>query len=503
MKNNISATLPLNQDSEIPLYRQIYRNLRRAIMLGQILPGTKMPSTRTLSKQLNVSRNTVINAYEQLIAEGCLVSEHGSGTYVAFNLESTNLTPSSESIHKPERNGNSNRADRMLKMLHRTIKPMPACKDGKIRAFREGVPALDMFPYKTWQRLINKAWRFSPSELLCGGSYLPLCEAIAAYLNVARGVSCSTEQVIVVSGSQMGISLVGQVLLDPGEAVWIEDPGYPGAYGAFQSVSVTTIPVPVDKEGLLLQEGIRKCPNARLAFVTPSHQFPLGSMMSFRRRLELLNWAEQNNSWILEDDYDSEFRYSGRPITALQAIDMKRRVIYLGTFSKVMFPAIRLGYLVVPLDLVEAFRAARQFTIQYPPLLEQAALADFINLGHFNHHIHRMRALYESRQNILIKAAKNEWEGIIETESSDAGMHLIGWLPGSMDDQDASKKVARCGIDAFPLSNFCFDEKLRGAFVLGFAGINENDIRAGVSAIRQALVVSRKYNRSVQTLPAV
>jgi len=375
----------------------------------------------------------------------------------------------------------------MIGLMDRIKKPMPACIDQKIRAFREGVPALDHFPYNVWQRMIDRAWRCCPSELLCGGSYSPLCEAIAAYLSTARGVSCTSNQVIVVAGSQMGISLAGQVLLNPGETAWVEDPGYPGAYGAFQSVSIKTIPVPLDREGLSIQAGLQMHPEARLAFVTPSHQFPIGIMMSFRRRLELLNWAQQNDAWILEDDYDSEFRFTGRPLAALQAIDIKRRVIYLGTFSKVMFPALRLGYLVVPLDLIDAFKAARQFTIQYPPLLEQVAMTEFIIEGHFHRHIRRMRSLYEERQGVFLEAAKDELEGILDIKPSEAGMHTIGWLPGGMDDRSASSKVAKYGIDASPLSNYCFNEKLPGAFVLGFAGVNEADIKSGIHILRQAL----------------
>ena len=285
----------------------------------------------------------------------------------------------------------------------------------------------------------------------------------------------------------MGISLVAKTLLNPGESVWLEDPGYPGAYGAFQSVSIQTIPVPLDEEGLSLRAGLQKCRDVRLAFVTPSRQFPLGLMMSFRRRLELLNWADQNDAWILEDDYDSEFRYAGRPLTALQAIDIKRRVIYLGTFSKVMLPSLRLGYIVVPLDLIDAFRAARQFTIQFPPLLEQIALTGFINEGHFHRHIRRMRALYEERQAIFFQAAKRGLEGRLEIEPSNSGMHLIGWLPEGMNDLAASRNAAKYGVDASPLSNYCFDAKLPGGFVLGFAGVNETEIKEGIHSLRLAL----------------
>lgn len=477
----------LKQESEIPLYQQIYANLRRAILFGNIQPGTKLPSTRVLAKHLNVSRNTVLNAYTQLLAEGCLVSEHGSGTFVAYNLDSAKLKPRAEAGLKPEREVLSDRAAEMMIMLERITRPA-ATNQSKVRAFREGIPALDMFPRKLWRKLIDRAWRGGTSELLFGGSYLPLCKAIAGHLSIARGISCAPEQVIIVTGSQMGISLAGEVLLNPGESVWVEDPGYPGAYGAFHSVAVKPIPVPLDDQGLSLQDGLISCPDARLAFVTPSHQFPLGGTMSFRRRLELLNWADRNDAWILEDDYDSEFRYTGKPLAALQAIDIKRRVFYLGTFSKVMYPALRLGYLVVPIDLIDAFRAARQFTIQYPPLLEQVALAEFISEGHFHRHIRRMRSLYEERQQALVEAAHRELAGLLEVESSESGMHLIGWLPENVDDVAASRKAAKYGIEVTPLSNFYFDFKVRSGLILGFAGIDQDEIKAGVLGLRQALM---------------
>lgn len=280
---------------------------------------------------------------------------------------------------------------------------------------------------------------------------------------------------------------MARVLLDPGDAVWIEDPGYTGASGGFLGSGARIIPVPVDKEGLNVSAGVARFADARLAFVTPSHQFPLGTTTTLNRRLELLKWARQTNAWILEDDYDSEYRYTGRPLAALQGIDREDRVIYLGTFSKVMFPALRLGYLIVPLDLVEAFRAARKFSIQHPPLLEQVALAGFISEGHFTRHIRRMRSLYFERQRVLIQAAQNELTGLLEVEPAEAGMHLIGWLPGGVDDISASRKAAEHGVDATPLSAYKIEASLPGALLLGYAGIDKREIEEGVQRLAQAL----------------
>jgi len=480
--------LHLEPHLTMPLYRQITAILRHAILNGQLSPGTKMPSSRWVSQQFNISRNTILNAYNQLKDEGCLVSQHGSGTYVTINLGKNNKAGAQNTFTIPKRDVLSGRALKMMSLFPRVTRTMQSFNNsGAVSAFQVGIPALDQFPRKTWQTLIVEAWRNSSIKTLIGGTYQPLCKAIASHLTTTRGILYSPSQVIVTTGSQMGIILAARVLLDPGTAAWLEDPGYPGAYGALQGASVMTIPVPLDQEGLSVEAGMRKCPQARMAFVTPSHQSPLGITMSFRRRLELLEWAQNNNAWILEDDYDSEFRYSGRPLAALQAIDMQRRVIYLGTFSKVMFPALRMGYLAVPPDLVDAFMAARQFTIQFPPLLEQAALAAFLEKGHYHRHVRRMRALYAKRKEILIQALERHAGGLLEIEPAESGMHIIAWLPHGMDDQKASRKAMAQGVIALPLSNYCFDEKLRGALVLGFAGVREDEIEVGAQRLAIAL----------------
>jgi GntR family transcriptional regulator/MocR family aminotransferase len=314
-----------------------------------------------------------------------------------------------------------------------------------------------------------------------------LREAIAAYLSTGRGVRCTAEQVIVVAGSQQGLDLAARVLLDQDDPVWIEDPCYPGAYGGLLGAGASIVPVPLDGEGLDVAAGMSRCPQARLVFVTPSHQFPLGVTMSLKRRLELLEWAYRVNAWILEDDYDSEYRYTGRPLAALQGLDRENRVIYLGTFSKIMFPALRLAYLVVPSDLVEAFYAARLFTTMLPPLLEQAALAEFIAGGHFARHIRRMRALYAERQAALVEAARRELAGLLDVQPAEAGMHLVGWLPDDVNDRIASQRATEYSVDAFPLSTCCLEATRRGALLLGYTAVNDQEIKRGVSRLARAL----------------
>jgi GntR family transcriptional regulator/MocR family aminotransferase len=487
----ILATLTLDRTSSIPLYRQLYEVLRQAILTQQLLGGTKLPSTRTLAAELEISRNTVLNAFEQLMAEGYLETQHGSGTYVAQVLpdDLLKVSPSTPQSPDPVRKkaSVSQYGARLLSAVTRMPGPLVPSIQGKPRAFRQGVPALDAFPRVIWGRLLARCWRHSSYELLNYGDHRALREAIAAYLGPGRGVYCSAEQVIVVAGSQQGLDLAARVLLDPGDAAWIEDPGYPGAYGALLGAGAFIVPVPVDDEGLNVAIGVDRCPEARLAFVTPSHQFPLGVTMSLKRRLELLEWASRADAWVLEDDYDSEYRYTGRPLAALQGLDRENRVIYLGTFSKVMFPALRLAYLVVPSDLVDAFHAARIFAAQHPPLLEQAALAEFIAGGHFARHIRRMRKLYTQRQAVLVKAARRELSGQLDVQPAEAGMHLVGWLPEGMDDRVASQWAADHGVDTFPLSAYCLEETYRGAFLLGYTASNEHEIQDGVSRLAQAL----------------
>jgi GntR family transcriptional regulator/MocR family aminotransferase len=292
---------------------------------------------------------------------------------------------------------------------------------------------------------------------------------------------------VVVSGSQQGLDIVARLLLDPGDPVWIEDPGYLGARGALLGAGAAVTPVPIDAEGLVVSAGIERRPRARMVYVTPSHQFPLGVTMSLARRLALLEWVRKSGAWVIEDDYNSEFRYSGRPIAALQGLDFTGRVIYLGTFSKVLFPALRLGYLILPPDLVEPFAKARALVDRHSPLIDQAVLAEFIAEGHFARHIRRMRALYAHRHATFIEAARRDLSGLLEVTPQDAGMHLVGWLPLGVDDAAASRSVFEHGLEAPPLSAYALERPARGGLLLGFTGTGTREIREGVRQLAQAL----------------
>ena len=479
------AVFHLDASNGVPLYKQIYDRLRAAILAGQLKPGTRLPSTRGLAAELKVSRNTVLNAFEQLFAEGYLEGQTGAGTFVTRSLPDELLNVgggAKQSSVNPTKNSISRRAA----MIHNAACPSYR----KFRAFNTGMPAVDAFPFELWSRMTARRWR-RPKRDLLGYShpagYRPLREAIAEYLGAARGVRCEADQIIIVTGTQQLFDLTGRILLDPGDHVWFENPGYISARYALTAVGARLVPIPVDDEGINVKAGAKKCPDARLAYVTPSHQYPLGATMSLTRRLELLEWANQAGAWILEDDYDSEYRYAGRPLSALQGLNENGRVIYIGTFSKVLLPALRIGYMVVPPDLVDVFINARSLSGWCSPIIDQMVVTDFIREGHFARHIRRMRSLYAERQAILVEAARRDLKGLLEVQPSAAGMHLVGWLPEGVDDKIASEKAAEFGVETRPLSSFAIEEDGRNGLLLGYSAYNEREIREGVVKLAAAL----------------
>ncbi|MFM7686058.1 MAG: PLP-dependent aminotransferase family protein [Actinomycetota bacterium] len=353
------------------------------------------------------------------------------------------------------------------------------------------MPAYDHFPMRVWRTLSNQYWRQPTSDLLGYGTphgYRPLRVAIAEHLNSVRGVNCEPDQVIIVSGSQQALDLAFRVLLDPDDEVWIENPAYPGARSALVAAGARLVPVPVDSDGLDVSVGLRESPNARMAYVTPSHQYPLGATMSVARRMQLLRWADQRDAWIIEDDYDSEFRYSGRLLPTLQGLDTTGRTIYVGTFSKVMFPSLRLGYVVVPTELVDGFLAARAVTDRHPPTVEQAVLAEFISAGHFLRHVRRMRKLYAQRQVALLTALDDTCGDLLTVGPDDAGMHLIGWLPEGVSDSLLAARSAERGVSTPPLSHYYNrGDAARAGVILGYTGFDEAQLRSAARHFSEAL----------------
>ena len=483
------AAIALDPHSRVPLHRQLYDIVRKAILERTLRAGVRLPSSRALAEELKISRTTVINAFDQLLAEGYIEGKKGSGTFVGASLPDDLLRVRASAAHVDRRfPGPSNVSKRGI--LWASTASSFFQDEGTPRAFQPGLPSIDEFPFDIWSRMISKRWRYPSREYACYGSaagYRPLRDAIATYTQLARGVRCEPEQVIIVAGSQQGLDMVARVLLDPGDPAWIEDPCYRGAYAAFLGAGARLIPVSVDENGLDVAAGVSTCKDARLAYVTPSHQYPLGVTMSLARRLALLDWATRGGAWIIEDDYDSEYQYAGRPLPALQGLDKEERVIYVGTFSKVLFPSLRLGYLIVPTELVDTFIAAQSHTAYYCPLIEQIVLADFITEGYFARHIRRMRRLYEERQAVLVKTAESELGALLEVNSAPAGMHLIGWLPAGSNDQSVSRSAAKAGVDVRPLSFYCLKNKRSSGLLLGYTGIPAADIRLGIKKLAQIL----------------
>jgi GntR family transcriptional regulator/MocR family aminotransferase len=487
--------IDLDKASQTPLHRQLYDALRGAILDGRLVAGARLPSTRTLARELGVSRSTVVEAFRQLLAEGYIKSTVGSGTRVSAELPEEALRARTSARLARDDTGRT-RLARKEKVLSRRGRLLTSAKAttspdlGKPRVFRPGLPALDEFPSRTWSRITADIARHRPSTLLAYGpsaGYGPLRQAVAEYLAVSRGVRCEPEQVVVVSGSQQALYLAASILLDPGDEVWVEDPGYAGVRGALVGAGAKLVPVPVDEEGLDVDAGISAASRARMAYVTPSHQYPTGSVMCLARRLKLLDWAVEADAWLLEDDYDSEYRYSGRPLSSLQGLDEGGRVIYVGTFSKVLAPALRLGYLVAPPDLVDGFISARALSDRHPPTLEQAVLAEFIVEGHFARHLRRTRTLYATRQRALIEAAEKELTGVLEFRPARAGMHLVGWLSEGSDDRYVSRLAAAAGVEAPPLSAYSLGAQGKCGLVLGYAAFTEREISGGVAMLGEAL----------------
>jgi len=484
-----SALLPvaLDKSDSAPLYRQLYVQLREAILDGRLRAGTRLPATRALAAELGCARNTVLAAFEQLFAEGYLHGHVGAGTFVADVLPRGQPRPGPVPSPPP-------RGPETLSRRGRTLAGMFPARGGATVAFEPGVPDTRLFPFDLWRRLLAKPWKASGEALTRhgeAGGHRPLREAIADYLRSARGLACDWQQVFVTGGAQQALDIVARLLLDPGDRVWVEDPGYRGLRGVLLAAGAQPVPVPLDAEGLSVAAGHASAPDARLAVVAPSHQYPLGTVMSLPRRLALLDWATAADAWIVEDDYDSEYRYAGPPLAALQSLDRGGRVIYVGTFSKVMFPGLRVGYLVVPPDLAEPFARARRALDDHPGIAVQPALAAFIAEGHFAGHLRRMRGLYKARQEALVDAARRELDGLLSVPADDAGLHLVAELLPSLrkrlDDGAASAAVAAAGLSAPPLRDYYLGPPQRQGLLLGYAAVPESEIPPRVKRLARAL----------------
>ena len=479
------VSFKIDHHSNIPLYKQLYDNFRRAILDGKFSPGQKLPGTRSLAAELNISRNTVVLAFEQLLLEGYIKGKVGSGTYI--NEIPDNILNIKEKVNRKK--SGKKISTNLISQLGNPDLIYRNTSSEEIIPFQNGVPSLDEFPIKTWTKLNNQtAGTTSGIHLGYGDAagYKPLREEIASYLRTYRAVNCNADQIIIVNGSQQGLDLVMRVLLNPGDAVWHEDPGYFGARASMLFAGAKIFPSPLDEEGLNIEYSETKYPFPKLIYTTPSHQFPLGQTMSISRRIRVLQYASKNNCWIIEDDYDSEFRYSGNPLPSLQGMDKNNCIIYLGTFSKVLFPALRLGYLVLPdPEMLNVFVSAKSMMDRQSPTFEQIITYRFLKEGYFTKHIRKMRTLYKERQEFLINEVEKDLGDFVKLKSSDAGMHLIAWLPQEFDDMRISKKAKENNLLVYPLSEYVLKFKQKPGLLLGYTAFGKPELKEGVQRLKK------------------
>jgi GntR family transcriptional regulator/MocR family aminotransferase len=483
----ISPIISIDRNAESPLHRQVYDEFRSAILRGDLRAGQQVPSSRELASEIEISRFPVLHAYAQLLAEGYFESRIGSGTFISASL--------------PERLMSVDGSTRSSKSS--LTGPRPVSRRSQLYPPYEGrslvrgwgafgvhQPAFDQFPFQTWSSLVTRHSRNPQASVVHHidpfGS-MRFRDAICGYLRTARAVKCDPAQIMVLSGSQQALDITSRVLLDPGNAVWVEEPGYGLERTVLVAAGCRLIPVPVDSEGMDVTKGIKLCPKARAAFVTPSHQYPLGSTLSATRRVRLLNWAQASGAWIIEDDYDSEYRFETKPIASLQGLDVNSRVIYIGTFSKVLFPSLRIGYIVIPFDLVERFAAVRFAMDIFPPYLYQEVLADFMTMGHFARHIRKMRHLYSERRTALIESLHSEFGDLLKVHGAEAGMHVAVTLPDGYRDRDIAIRAARERLWLWPLSQYYLGKRQRQGFVLGFGSTSIEQIPRAVRQLRSIL----------------
>jgi GntR family transcriptional regulator/MocR family aminotransferase len=466
-----------------PVYEWLYQVLRERILSGRLRPGTRLPSSRELAMQYGLARGTIVNAFELLKSEGYLQGNVGAGTFVSEVLPD-DLLPAPSTTEGTK----STRLSRRFTPYARRVQLYPNFQSYSLTPFRANVPALDLFPAKLWASIASRSMRDATTSMLMGTGatgYAPLREALADYLNTWRGVHCRADQIIIVSGVQEALDLCARLFVEPGDRVCVEDPGYAGASVVFEAAGAKIVPVRVDDEGI--QVHAKRLTGARMIYVTPGHQAPLGVTMSLPRRLALLEHAQRFGSLIFEDDYDSEFRYSSRPVPALQGLDSSGCVIFAGTLNKVLFPSLRLGYIVAPPDLLPKFEAIKSQTSRHAQMLDQVVLTEFIKEGYFARHLRRMREVYAERLGTLLDAAQTHLGGMLNVSGIEAGLQTIGWLPAGIDSVAASRAAFARGIITTPLREYARTRLDRDGLQLGFASTTPAQIRRGVRELAAAL----------------
>ena len=488
VSEGISPVIAVRRAAAGPLHRQVYDGFRAAILRGDLRPGQRVPSSRHLASELGISRIPVLDGYAQLLAEGYFESRSGSGTFVSRSLPDKLICCPSPDTRPARVDGGPRPAARRSALL--PPRDRAPWFDGW-GAFGVHQPEFEQFPFRVWSNLVARHSRSPRINALRPVDPLGIerfRKAVCAYLRTARALRCEPDQIMIVAGSQQALDISARVLFDPGNAIWVEQPGYRLGRTVFLGAGCRLVGVPVDAEGLDVTAGMKKCRRARAAYVTPSHQYPLGATMSASRRLQLLNWAQASGAWIIEDDYDSEYRYESMPVASLQGLDHSECVIYIGTFSKVLFPSLRLGFIVIPSDLVDRFAAVRYAMDIFPPYLSQEVVADFMCEGHFARHIRRTRCLYSERRTSLVESIRKELGSMVEVHGAEAGMHLAITLPEGFNDREIAAIAARQGLWLWPLSPTYVGEPLRQGFILGFGSATVEQIPAAVRRLRTILL---------------
>jgi GntR family transcriptional regulator/MocR family aminotransferase len=497
-KKSLEVLLDVSVDraSEVPLHRQVYLGIRRLVLSGRLRPGSRLPSTRQLASDLRLSRTTALDAFEQLIFEGYLEGKIGSGTRVSAHIPRDVQTLASVAQQSPIPT-----VRRKPRIARRSSAQSFRQKGATTpaRPFRPGLPDIASLPLNLWSRLTAKHWRLAADQLYDHADslgYLPLRKAICDYISRSRAVRCDPDQVIITTGAQQALYLCAKTLLDTGESVWMEDPGYPRARAAFKSAQLSVVPVLVDSEGLNSAVSSEKRPAPQMIYVTPSFQCPLGYTMTLERRFDLLRVAARNNAWILEDDYFSEFRYGTTPVVSLQSLDRNERVIYIGNFSKNVVPFLRIGFLVAPKSIVHTLKVARTSVSRQPPGIDQAALAEFIADGHLERHIRVTLQIYRERYETLVNAIRQYGAGVLElSDNGGVGMYLVAWLPPGVDDRASARIASAAGVDTVPLSNFASRKLRRSGLVLGYSAYNRKMIHEAAQRLCEALLPVSEVRR--------
>lgn len=461
----------------------LYGELRRSILERQLPPGTRLPASRDFAQQYGISRGTVVRVFEQLQSEGYLSSQVGSGTWVHGRV-----SPSERDRKRPS--GTPEYIQRVAASYSRPKAFAGLEAAASVRPFQMRDAAISEFPARTWSNLLAKRARGFDSWLRTeddGRGFRPLRDAVAQYLSSSRGVRCTAAQIVIVSGTQQALDLLARLLLKRDDPVWMEDPGYFGASIAFQNAGARVVAVPVDQHGLSVTAGVKRCRTARGVYLTPAHQFPLGMTMPLERRLEILSWASRSGGFIIEDDYDSEYRFEGQPVPALQSLDEGSSVILIGSFTKLLFPSLRLGYVVLPEPLADYFVAFRHFTDLRSLKIEQAVLCDFITEGHLGRHLRRMRNIYASRLQVLLEEAGKQLDGCLRLSGVQAGLYTTALLCNEMDSREAEAVARAHGVDVFALDRYTRDVPDPKGVLLGFAAFEEAAIRKGLAQLAAAL----------------